>query len=242
MTNQVPYADIVDKETDGENAALLINDTKRAINEVITETNSYGNVITRSTGTQPDELPLNSDLPASAKSGEYADLTGIPSLGTAASVDTGVAPENVPLNSDLGDSSTRNVGLNTGDVLSPEGAGLDGGETNYTSGNLNPNVFDADTVGDRVASGGGVTSGVATFLLATSLDSAASSITVVGTYNVTTLFGAIVSGGAGVTPTLSSASSSKATNIIVSGLSGLTDNTPLFLKAVSASSKITVNS
>lgn len=58
----------------------------------------------------------------------------------AASKLTGTAPENVPLNSDLGDSSTRDVGLNTGDVLSPEGAGLDSGETNWTSGNMTPSA------------------------------------------------------------------------------------------------------
>jgi len=40
MADQVPYADIVDKETDGENAALLINDTKRAINELIVDTDA----------------------------------------------------------------------------------------------------------------------------------------------------------------------------------------------------------
>jgi len=58
----------------------------------------------------------------------------------AASKLTGTAPENVPLNSNLGDSSTRNVGLSAGDVLSPEGAGLDGGETNWTSGNMQPEL------------------------------------------------------------------------------------------------------
>ena len=89
-----------------------------------------GTAASRNTGTAADQIPLNSDLPASAKSGDYNDLNNLPTLGTAAAKDTG---------------------LNSGDILTPEGAGLDGGEINLTTGNRA--VGDRDKIGSRLLCG-----------------------------------------------------------------------------------------
>lgn len=66
-----------------------------------------GTVATKDTGTDPGEVPLNSDLP---------------DFGTAATKNTGTGADQIPLNSDLGTAATKNVGTSAGNV--PElGAG-----------------------------------------------------------------------------------------------------------------------
>lgn len=100
------------------------------------DNSAIGTAASRNIGTAEDQIPLNSDLPASAKSGDYNDLTNLPALGTAAA---------------------KNTGLNTGDVLTPEGAGLDNGETNWTSGNLlnlAPELISVDSFNYTFPSGG----------------------------------------------------------------------------------------
>lgn len=62
MVDKVLYSDIVDAETDGENAARLINDSKRAVNEVVEIANGLGTSSTKNVGTSSDEVPTNSDL------------------------------------------------------------------------------------------------------------------------------------------------------------------------------------
>ena len=69
-------------------------------------------------GTDQNEIPLNSDL------------------GSSSTVDTGTGDDEIPLNSDLGTASTKDTGTATGNVLLSESAGLNNGETNWTSGNF----------------------------------------------------------------------------------------------------------
>jgi hypothetical protein len=142
----------------------------------------------------------------------------------------------------LGEASSRDTGTATGQLPTADQLSMVGATENFTTANLNPNVFGADTINDRTAMGGAITSSIATFFLPTDLLDTANSITVVGTFDVTTLFGTVISGGAGVIPSMSSTSTNKLTNVNVAGLSGLADNTPLLLKATSTASKITVNS
>jgi hypothetical protein len=57
MTNPVDYANIVDKSTDGENAATLINDTKRAVNEIISvDLEALGTSASRDVGTSAGDV------------------------------------------------------------------------------------------------------------------------------------------------------------------------------------------
>ena len=79
-------------------------------------TPSIGSAAGFEVGTGQNEIPLNSDL------------------GSASTVDTGTGEDEIPLNSDLGTASTKDTGTTTGNVLLSESAGLDNGETNWTSG------------------------------------------------------------------------------------------------------------
>lgn len=64
--SKVSYADIVNQQTDGENAAALINDEKRAINETIDfvsdlpDSANFGTAAVVDTGTAQDQIELNS--------------------------------------------------------------------------------------------------------------------------------------------------------------------------------------
>ena len=110
----------------------------------------------------------------------------------------------------------------------------------YTGANLNPNVFGDSVVGGIVANGSMGNSGTAVFFLPISSPTAPVSITVTDTFNVADIVGTTITGGAGVTPVISVASSNKILVITVSGLTSTTDK-PIILKKVLASSKITVN-
>ena len=112
------------------------------------DNSANGTAASRDTGTAEDQIPLNSDLPASAKTGDYNDLTNKPTLGTAADKNTGTAAGQIPLNSNLGNSSTKNTGTATGEVLLAEDAGLNSGALNLTSNNLNNNI--SDGIGSRI--------------------------------------------------------------------------------------------
>lgn len=116
-----------------------------------------------------------------------------------------------------------------------------GGFVNYTGANLNPNVFKCTGASKRIAYGVGLNASTAAFFLPTSLADDASSITVVGTFNVVTAFSTPVTGGTGVTPALSASTNAKNTVVVVTGLSGLTTDINLILTSTDATSEITVN-
>jgi hypothetical protein len=86
MVDKVVAADIQDQVTEGAAAARLINDEKRAINELIDRDNTFGNVVTRNVGLNPDEIPLNADF------------------GSASKRDVGVSDTQIPSNSQLVES------------------------------------------------------------------------------------------------------------------------------------------
>lgn len=98
MVDKVFYSEIIDKETQGDAAAALINDNKRAVNEIIDELDDLGTASTRDTGTAANNVPLNSDL------------------GTASTKDTGTAPGQIPTSDDLGSAAYVNTGTGAGEV------------------------------------------------------------------------------------------------------------------------------
>lgn len=64
MVDKVTAADIQNLVTDGAAASRLINDEKRAINQLIDRDNTFGTAVTVNTGTQDADVPLNSQLEA----------------------------------------------------------------------------------------------------------------------------------------------------------------------------------
>tara|TARA_R110000851_G_scaffold15716_1_gene51835 strand:+ start:299 stop:985 length:687 start_codon:yes stop_codon:yes gene_type:complete len=141
----------------------------------------------------------------------------VPLVGTAAFVDTGLLTGNVP----------------TADELS-----MVGQTVNYTGGNLNPNVFGVSAGNDFIAFGHSASANTAWFLLPASQIPA--SIGFAGTFTVGDYAGNAVSGGSGITPTLSGLSSDKGALIQFTGLS-ISPPAILILKADSPASLITVN-
>jgi len=74
MVDKVVAADIQDQVTEGAAAARLINDEKRAINELIDRDNTFGDVVTRDVGLNPDDIPVNARFSEVAFSGDSEDL------------------------------------------------------------------------------------------------------------------------------------------------------------------------
>lgn len=134
-------------------------------------------------------------------------------------------------------AASKLVGTATGRVLLSESAGLDNGETNWTSGNLNPNEFGGIGANQVVSIGYAATTTTATFPLHVS-NLSAGSITVTSTFLVTDESGATLASG--VIPALA-ISSNKVIIITVVGLIGLSEKDPLSLRTETASSKIKVN-
>ena len=158
--------------------------------------------------------------------------------GTASLVDTGTGAINVPLNSDLGTASLADTGLLTGNVPTANQLSMVGQTVNYTGGNLNPNVFGVSAGNDFIAFGHSASANTAWFLLPVSQIPV--SIGFAGTFTVGDYAGNAVSGGSGITPTLSGLSSDKGALIQFTGLS-ISPPAILILKADSPASLITVN-
>lgn len=180
------------------------------------------------TGTAAGELPTNGDL------------------GTAAQVDTGTGAANVPTNDDLGTAAYDDVQASPSDatvgaVLNNETTHI-GGEINYTGANLNPNVFGGDGSGDIICHGVARSATQAWMFLSTSGIGLPASITVDGTFSISTYALATgVASGVGSSDMTLTLNSNKMTTILVSNLSGLTAGDVLLFRSESAASKITVN-
>jgi len=140
----------------------------------------------------------------------------------------------------FGDASSRDVGTSAGNIPDADDLSMVGATENYTSNNLNTNVFGGTLVSDYVASGEANNATSASFLLPISMESKPSSITTIGTFDIVNVSNSIVF-GAGLTPTLSPVSGNKLAYIIVSGASGLTVGQTYYLRQNSSLSKITVN-
>lgn len=125
MVDKVIVTDILDQRTTGQGGANLVNDLKRAVNQLVEAVNSledapYGSAAERDVGTALNEVPLNSDLGTASTKDVGTGGNQVPTndnLGSAAYVDTGTAAGEVPLNSDLGTASTRDVGDGDADVV-----------------------------------------------------------------------------------------------------------------------------
>ena len=124
MTRPIDIRDIVPRDA-------VLGDTRLGLDadENLAMTNqpdnsTIGTAASRNIGTAEDQIPLNSDLPASAKSGDYNDLDNLPTLGTVAEKDTGAATNQIPT-SDILDmvGAANNWSSNNLDVFGDVGIG-----------------------------------------------------------------------------------------------------------------------
>ena len=101
MTRPIDIRDIVPRDAVlGDKRLGLDADENLAMTNQ-PDNSIIGTAASRNIGTAEDQIPLNSDLPASAKSGDYNDLDNLPTLGTAASKNTGTATGEIPTADDL---------------------------------------------------------------------------------------------------------------------------------------------
>jgi hypothetical protein len=180
----------------------------------------FGDAASKDTGTAAGNVPLNSDL------------------GNASTKTTGTASTNVPLNSDLGDASLKTVGILTGQLPTADNINMVGATENFTSNNLNPNVFGGVGASHKIANGVPFSASVADFDLNVMSTTALSSISLVSTFTIRKTFGSATV-ASGVTPTFLR-TGNRIVIIRFSGLSGLGENDSLELLTQTSTSKITV--
>ena len=104
MVVKVTAPNIQDKITTGSNAATLINDSKRAVNQVVDVVNDlpvFGDSASKGTGTAAGQVPLNSDLKRPAK--YQLEFEGVSAAVAAVSAN----PANYPLNTGIKTLSYR---------------------------------------------------------------------------------------------------------------------------------------
>lgn len=178
--------------------------------------------------------------PFNADAGGFAQFYSGPGEYRITAFDIGTGLTQTFDNWRLGDAGARDVGLNTGDVLSPEGAGLDGGETNYSTGNLNQLVFGGIT-GARFGQGISANSTTATFNIPLDLYGDISGAIIAGTFDIQNplQFSYGVVGSANITFDGIS-SNGRCLCLTIDGLTGMVPKTPLTMVCISASSLITV--
>jgi hypothetical protein len=111
----------------------------------------------------------------------------------------------------------------------------------FHSGNTNFNEFGGTATNDIIAIGFAQNSSSAKFALSINSVIAPDSVSVLGDFEIVTVAFEAVTGGANVTPQLSSSSSNKVCILDVSNLSGLTKGESLYLRQNANNSKITVN-
>jgi len=161
---------------------------------------------------------------------------------TANAYDVGTGAGEVPTNSILGTASLVDTGTGAGEVPLSEDLGMDSGETNYTTGNLNPNVF-AAPVGDVIGIGFPLDNNTVIFYLPISSNSTPTSITTVSSFGIWDSQRNFIKTSTGVA--LSTASSSKIAVILVevSGTVLVADDMYQLVgnNATSSISSITVN-
>jgi hypothetical protein len=128
------------------------------------------------------------------------------------------------------------LGILTGQIPTADNLSMVGATENFTSNNLNSNVFFASGTNDIIVQGYAQNSTTAIFLFPTTQSGL--SITQAGAFSVKTS-GLVVYGSA-VTLSVSTLGSSK-TMVVFATISGATSGQNLILTADSASSSITVN-
>jgi hypothetical protein len=141
----------------------------------------------------------------------------------------------------FGDSASRDSGILTGQLPTAEDLSMVGATENFTSNNLNPNVFGGLNATDTLATGFAENTTTVSLLLPISSLTAPSSITVVGSFSlIDSEYNTL---NANVTSFNLSVRSSNKVVLIggVSGLSGLTKSEIVQLISNTSASKITVN-
>jgi hypothetical protein len=140
----------------------------------------------------------------------------------------------------FGDAASRDTGILTGQLPTADEINMVGATKNFTSNNLNPNVF-GGAGDDFVAIGESVNATTAVFFLPINLINPPTSITVVGTFNVVTASGSAIYGGS-VSVSLDSESGNKLASINIASATGMgAGGDAVYLKQASVGSTITVN-
>lgn len=163
-------------------------------------------------------------------------------IGTSPNDDNGDDPRTVgqKLNSNFTASAhaaSRDVGTATGNIPDAEDLDMVGATENYTSNNLNPNVFGVQVPNDVVSVGYVQSPTIAIFPLPVTANPL--SLTIDNTFNVVNA--GFTSRGSGITPTLAGSSSAKLALTVATITGGMVGET-VSLRADSSLSKITVNS
>jgi hypothetical protein len=178
----------------------------------------------------------------------FADAEGFavyyagPGTYRVVATDTGTGQTKTHRYIRLGDAASRDSGLGTDELPDSDNLNMVSAVNNFTSNNLNPNVFGGQDANDVIVQGLAVNSTTAIFKLPISTVNGPSSITINGTFNVSDeVTGVAVGGGSGVSAfSLELVSSSKIAVLAINGLSVTTDQR-LIIRIVTSASKITVN-
>lgn len=142
--------------------------------------------------------------------------------------------------SDANNAASKLVGIATGEIPDADDLGMVGASENYTSNNLNPNVFGGVGITDTIGQGFAESANIGVFLLPISSNQQALSVTVTDSFTIIdSSFNVIASN---ITSFVFSArSSNKICQIATSALSGMAVGATLQLVGNTAASKIEVN-
>jgi len=134
-------------------------------------------------------------------------------------------------------AASRDVGTGAGNIPDADDLSMIDATENYTSNNLNPNVFGVQIPNDVISVG--YVQAPTTAIFPLPVLSTPASITVDNTFNVVSA--GFTNRGSGITPTIAGSSSEKLALIVATIIGGVVGETVL-LRADSSLSKITVNS
>lgn len=171
---------------------------------------------------------------------------GTINLGGAPNDNTGDAPrtagEIINANfTDTANAASKLVGTATGQIPTADDLSMVAASANYTSNNLNPNVFGGIASGDVIALGEANSATGGSFILPISGVGGPVSISITGTFDVIDITGTVTY-AAGITDlVLSSVSGNKIAYIFTSSALGMTPGQNIYLRQAAALSRITVN-
>lgn len=138
-------------------------------------------------------------------------------------------------------AASRDVGTGSGNIPDADDLNMVGATENYTSNNLNTNVFGGVGAAKAMPVGYAQTATALNMLLPINMIAVPASITVTGTFTIQNFqFSTIASGVSALTLSTTS-SNNKIAFISITGLSGLSPNSAYYIRTDSATSKIEVN-
>ena len=146
------------------------------------------------------------------------------------------------VNNNFGSSAnaaSKLVGTATGKIPTADDLDMVGATENFTSNNLNPNVFGGDAIDDVIMTGYAINATTGYFHAPIDKILPPTSITLSGSFNIYNASSTLLSTTSGLT--LSGKSSSKLARIVSFALSGAVLGEPITLAISSANAKITVN-